>query len=61
MVTSNFISVVKLAGIDMSGFDCNAMNQADWDCLVNNGYDFAIIQTWEGGYGYTSHIGKSIS
>ena len=47
--------------MDMSGGDCNAMNQADWDCLVHNGYDFAIIQAWQGGYGYTSHIAECVS
>ncbi len=41
----------------MSGADCNGMNQADWDCLTKSGYSFAIIQAWEGGYQYTSHIG----
>ena len=46
-------------GVDMSGSDCNNMVSSDWSCLVNNGYDFAIIQTWQGGYQYTSNIGTT--
>jgi hypothetical protein len=45
----------------MSGSDCNAMSQANWDCLKNNGYDFAIVQTWQGGYGYTSRIAECVA
>jgi hypothetical protein len=35
----------------MSIQECSAMNQSDWDCLVNNGFTFAIIQAFQGGNG----------
>ncbi len=34
------------------------MTLADFQCLKANGMDFAVIQTWEGGYQMSPDIGE---
>jgi len=48
-------------GVDMSQELCAAMTQYDWDCLVNQGYEFAIIQTWQGGYEFGGSIATCVN
>jgi len=48
-------------GVDFSGGGCDGSDSGDYTCLHSSGYDFAIIQTWQGGYGYTSHIADCVS
>jgi GH25 family lysozyme M1 (1,4-beta-N-acetylmuramidase) len=43
-------------GVDMSQQECAAMAESDWQCLVNSGYDFSIIQTFRGGYQFNNDI-----
>jgi hypothetical protein len=45
----------------MSSDICGSMSQYDWDCFVNAGYSFAIIQTWQGGYGFDSNIANCVN
>ena len=49
-------------GVDMSSDTCggDGLNLSIWQCLVNNGYTFAIIEAWDGGYGFNTNIGKEI-
>lgn len=35
---------------------CNSIQPSDWDCLINHGYTFAIIEAWDGGFGFNHHI-----
>jgi len=46
-------------GCDFSGAISEGSNSNDLDCLHKDGEDFIIIQTWMGGYGYTSNIADS--
>jgi hypothetical protein len=46
-------------GLDISADICQEMALADWQCLVNSGYSFAIIQTFQGGYGMNPSIGTN--
>jgi len=54
-------AALATVGIDTSGGDCDGASSSDFTCLHNSGYDFAIIQTWQGGYGYTSKIADCVS
>jgi len=46
-------------GCDFSGAISEGANENDLKCLHDDGEDFTIIQTWMGGYGYTSNIASS--
>lgn len=51
-----FTRVFATLGVDLSQAACNS-GSYDFGCLVSSGYTFAIIEAWDGGYGYTSNIG----
>jgi len=57
IVSSQFNLVESTYGMDISA----ACTGIDWNCLVSNGYTFAIIQTWQGGYQFNSNIGSCVS
>lgn len=44
-------------GVDLSADLCGSMSDSDWSCLVKEGYTFAIVQAWSGGYGLNPHLG----
>jgi hypothetical protein len=45
-------------GVDVSLMDCESgISLKDWQCLTDNGYDFAIIEVWDGSYNFDSNIG----
>jgi len=44
-------------GMDISAPGCSGI---DWGCLYNNGYRFAIIQAWAGGYQINPNIGSCV-
>ena len=45
-------------GVDISMDTCeNGVSVGTWQCIVNAGYSFAIIETWGGGYQFDSNIG----
>eukprot|EP01116_Phalansterium_solitarium_P010459 TRINITY_DN2524_c0_g1_i1.p1 TRINITY_DN2524_c0_g1~~TRINITY_DN2524_c0_g1_i1.p1 ORF type:complete len:261 (-),score=86.33 TRINITY_DN2524_c0_g1_i1:64-846(-) len=48
-------------GVDMSADICQSMAPSDWPCIVNQGYTFAIIQGWSGGYGYNSGLSDCVA
>jgi len=48
-------------GIDMSSGICSSMNQTNWNCLRNQANNFAIIQTFSGGYGFNTKISTCVS
>ena len=48
-------------GIDMSQFICEKLSLQDWQCMVNNGKSFAIIQAWCGGYQYGNAVAQCVS
>eukprot|EP01122_Echinamoeba_exundans_P015517 TRINITY_DN7393_c0_g1_i1.p1 TRINITY_DN7393_c0_g1~~TRINITY_DN7393_c0_g1_i1.p1 ORF type:complete len:228 (-),score=33.66 TRINITY_DN7393_c0_g1_i1:83-766(-) len=62
LVTFCFIaSTTATLGVDISGFTCNGgANPSTWSCLKNNGYSFAIIQAWEGGYQFTANLNACV-
>lgn len=44
-------------GIDVSQVTCNKLSLGDWQCMVNNGKSFAIVEAYDGGY----HYGESVA
>jgi len=48
-------------GLDISAGICQGMSSSTWSCLHGQGYDFAIIQTWEGGYDFNGHIATCVN
>jgi len=48
------------SGVDTSMANCGNMNLGTWQCLVNNGYHFAIVQTWDGGYQMNPNIASCV-
>lgn len=62
MVVAMFVRPsTSTLGVDMSSEICAYMSQSDWDCFVQNGYSFAIIETWQGGYGFDSSIANCVN
>jgi len=53
-------SSLATLGVDISSGLCAGATPADWQCLVGQGYDFAIIQTWSGGYQWNSNIARCV-
>ena len=47
-----------IKGVDMSVSTSESMSPSTWSCLVNNGFEFAIIEAWIGGYGLNNQIAK---
>jgi GH25 family lysozyme M1 (1,4-beta-N-acetylmuramidase) len=48
-------------GIDTSMQTCmSGISLNDWNCLINNGFSFAIIEVWNGGYGYNINISNCV-
>jgi len=47
-------------GLDVSAGICQSMSQSTWNCLAGT-YGFAVIQTFEGGFGFNSAIGTCVS
>lgn len=45
----------------MSAGICQAMSLGDFQCLVGAGFDFAIIQAWEGGYDFNGGIATCVN
>jgi len=45
----------------MSSEICGNTSLADWQCLVSSGYNFAIIQTFQGGYQYNNMIADCVN
>jgi len=56
-----FYNADAVLGVDMSSDICSSMQQSDWDCLVQSGYTFAIIQAFSGGYGQNPNIASCVS
>jgi len=54
--TTHIQEVNATLGMDISAY-CTGI---DWSCLVKNGYSFAIIQAWAGGYGVNTNIGDCV-
>jgi len=50
--------VLATIGVDMSS---GLSTSTNWGCLAQNGYQFAIIQTWQGGYGFNNGIAGAIA
>eukprot|EP01100_Stratorugosa_tubuloviscum_P015368 TRINITY_DN8780_c0_g1_i1.p1 TRINITY_DN8780_c0_g1~~TRINITY_DN8780_c0_g1_i1.p1 ORF type:complete len:226 (-),score=111.78 TRINITY_DN8780_c0_g1_i1:127-804(-) len=48
-------------GVDISLFECDSISKNDWDCLISNGFTFAIIEAWNGGYQLTPEIARCVS
>ncbi len=46
-------------GVDMSTQECSGMTQSDWNCLVSNGFTFAIVQAFQGGNGLGPDTARS--
>jgi GH25 family lysozyme M1 (1,4-beta-N-acetylmuramidase) len=46
-------------GFDISMYQ-GAVGQDTFSCLLNQGYDFAIIQAWCGGYGINSNFASNV-
>jgi len=36
------------------------MGLGDFQCLVGQGYAFAVLQAWQGGYGMTTNVGQNV-
>nr|CAG4708784.1 unnamed protein product [Naegleria fowleri] len=48
--------VWAIRGVDMSLQQCQTASLENWCCLKRNGFDFAIIEIWNGGYQYNNRI-----
>eukprot|EP00027_Filamoeba_sp_ATCC50430_P006162 CAMPEP_0168561690 /NCGR_PEP_ID=MMETSP0413-20121227/11730_1 /TAXON_ID=136452 /ORGANISM="Filamoeba nolandi, Strain NC-AS-23-1" /LENGTH=210 /DNA_ID=CAMNT_0008593079 /DNA_START=78 /DNA_END=710 /DNA_ORIENTATION=+ len=45
----------------MSLQTCESVSSSVWTCLKNNGFSFAIIEAWNGGYQYDKNIANCVS
>jgi len=61
MLAAAAVGTNAAVGVDMSSGICQGMALSDWQCIVNAGYSFAIIQGWQGGYGYNSGLATCVS
>jgi len=52
--------VLCVTGIDFSAQIGEGLNSGDFTCLKSNGMDFAVIQTWQGGYQWNSAIAANV-
>jgi GH25 family lysozyme M1 (1,4-beta-N-acetylmuramidase) len=43
-------------GVDVSIYDCPNWTVDDWRCVANAGYEFAILETWNGGLTFNERI-----
>jgi len=50
---NQLLEVIATNGVDTSAASCSSV---DFGCLMNDGYVFSIIETWNGGYGYNNEI-----
>jgi len=57
LIAQSFNSANATLGMDISQY-CTGI---DFSCLVKNGYEFAIIQVWAGGYGVNGNIGTCVN
>eukprot|EP01102_Stenamoeba_stenopodia_P022969 TRINITY_DN9769_c0_g1_i1.p1 TRINITY_DN9769_c0_g1~~TRINITY_DN9769_c0_g1_i1.p1 ORF type:complete len:240 (-),score=52.70 TRINITY_DN9769_c0_g1_i1:95-772(-) len=48
-------------GVDMSLAQCHTATKSDWECLVKEGYTFAIIEAWDGGYQFDDTIAQCVA
>jgi len=48
-------------GLDISEAACESMASSDWSCLHKEGFSFAIIQAWDGGYKLNSKLATCIN
>lgn len=49
-------------GVDISLQTCESGVSIDtWKCLVNQGFSFAIIEAWNGGYQFNKNISKCVN
>ncbi|KAL9644452.1 hypothetical protein ABK040_016579 [Willaertia magna] len=56
-----FISYsLAVLGVDMSLQQCQSASLSNWQCLRNQGFEFAIIEAWNGGYQYNANIKKCV-
>jgi len=47
-------------GVDISSATCQTITLSDWQCLIRNGYTFAIIETFDGGYQMNNNIAQCV-
>jgi len=50
-------------GIDISRDTCNSIGGSGsvWSCLISNGISFAVVEAWNGGFGYGSNTAACVS
>eukprot|EP01111_Echinosteliopsis_oligospora_P012727 TRINITY_DN439_c0_g1_i1.p1 TRINITY_DN439_c0_g1~~TRINITY_DN439_c0_g1_i1.p1 ORF type:complete len:232 (-),score=68.24 TRINITY_DN439_c0_g1_i1:49-744(-) len=48
-------------GIDLSAELCANTDASTWQCLAQQGYSFAIIQGWQGGYGLNTNLAACVA
>jgi len=47
-------------GADLSAATGEASSESDFHCLKRSGYDFMVIQAWDGGYGWNTKIAANV-
>jgi len=51
--------VAATIGVDFSAQGGEGMSLSTFQCFKNSGYDFAVIQTWQGGYTWNTQIANN--